>query len=115
MVQGPSIDALEHLQHDALTLKAQAEQAARTYNRATWVRFVLVFFPIPFVVVLFRLHIDAWVYYLAGALIIVSGAVLYMLDGAASAKVDAAVEAAEKAQQAYDEARTGVSQTRQAG
>ena len=112
MVQRPSIDALEHLQHQAFTLKTQAERATQTYNRATWIRFVLVFFPIPFIVVLLRLHIDAWVYYVAGALIIVSGAVLYMVDGAASAKVDAAVAAAEKAQRAYNEALKGVRQTR---
>jgi hypothetical protein len=112
MVQRPSIDALEHLQHDAFALKAQAEQATQTYNRATWIRFVLVFFPIPFIVVLLRLQIDAWVYYVAGALIIVSGAVLYMIDGAASAKVDAAVAAAEKAQRTYDEALRSIRQIR---
>jgi hypothetical protein len=104
MVQSLSIDALERLQRQAFTLKAQAEQMTQSYNRTTWIRFVLVFFPIPFIVLLLRLHIDAWAYYVAGAGIVVSAAVLYMLDGAASAKVDAAVEAAARAQHAYDEA-----------
>jgi hypothetical protein len=63
-----------------------------------------VFFPVPFVVVLFRLDIEAWAYYVAGALFIVSAAVLYTIDSAASDKVDAAAKAAEKAQKDYDEA-----------
>ena len=85
-------------------MTTHAEARARAYQRSTWIRFVGVFFPVPFVVVLFRLSIDAWVYYVAGALFIVSAAVLYTIDGAASDKVDAAAKAAEKAQKAYEEA-----------
>jgi hypothetical protein len=99
-----SIDLLEARRREALALAARAEAATRHYNRTTWVRFVLVFFPIPFAVALFRLHIEAWAYYVAGALIIASGAALYILDGIASAKADAAVDAAEKAHQAYEAA-----------
>lgn len=84
-------------------MRAQAE--TRSYQRSTWIRFVGVFFPIPFVVVLLRLQIDAWTYYVWGALIIGSAAVLYMIDGAASARADAAVKAAESARRAYEDAR----------
>jgi uncharacterized membrane protein len=97
-------DEAINLQRRASALATEAEALARAYQRSTWIRFVLVFFPVPFIVVLFRLNVDAWFYYVAGALIIVSAAVLYTIDGAASDKVDAAAKAAEKAQEAYDEA-----------
>jgi uncharacterized membrane protein len=97
-------EAIEDLQRQASALTVQAEARARSYRRSTWIRFVGVFFPVPFVVVLFRLDIEAWSYYVAGALFIVSAAVLYVIDGAASDKVDAAAKAAEKAQKDYDEA-----------
>ncbi len=96
---------LEALHHEAAVLKAKADAAARTYDRETWIRLVLVFFPIPFVVLLVRLHIEAWVYYVAGGLLIASAALLVRLDGAAAAKRDRAVAAAARALQAYDEAR----------
>jgi hypothetical protein len=40
-------------------------------------------------VLLLRLYLDAWGYYVAGALFIVCGALLFSLDSAASAKCDA--------------------------
>jgi hypothetical protein len=105
-----AIADLEQLQRRAAALTTEAGVRARAYQRSTWVRFVGVFFPVPFVVVLLRLSIDAWFYYVAGALFIVSAAVLYAIDGAASDKVDAAAKAAEKAQKVYeDAARRGVS------
>lgn len=76
----------------------------RRYQRATWIRFVGVFFPIPFVVVLLRLDIPAWIYYVWGGLILGAGAVLYIVDTAASEKADAAVAAAREARAAYEEA-----------
>jgi hypothetical protein len=96
---------LADLQRQAAVLETQAEAQTQAYQRSTWIRFVGVFFPIPFIVVLLRLEIAAWTYYAWGALIIGSGAVLYMIDTAASAKADAAVEAAEKARKAYEVAR----------
>jgi hypothetical protein len=109
VIPGASIDALERLRQQAAELSARAEQITEHYNRTTWFRFVLVFFPIPFVVVLLRLEIEAWGYYVAGALLIVEWAGLYMLDGRESARADAAVEAAERARQAYETARDEVS------
>lgn len=105
MVANHRAEDLAGLQRQAIALETQAQARTRAYQRATWKRFVGVFFPIPFVVVLLRLQIDAWTYYVWGALIIVSAAVLYMIDGAASAKADAAVKAAEEARQAYEDAR----------
>jgi uncharacterized membrane protein len=103
-------EAIEDLLRQASALTVQAEARARSYQRSTWIRFVGVFFPVPFVVVLFRLDLEAWAYYVAGALFIVSAAVLYTIDSAASDKVDAAAKAAERAQKAYEEAaRRGVS------
>jgi hypothetical protein len=107
MVANHRAEDLAGLQRQASALERQAQARTRAYQRATWIRFVGVFFPIPFVVVLLRLQIDAWTYYVWGALIIGSAAVLYMIDGAASAKADAAVKAAEEARRAYDDARVG--------
>jgi len=95
---------LEQLRRRASTLVAQAEALAHAYQRSTWIRFVGVFFPIPFVVVLFRLQIEAWGYYLAGVVFILSAAVLYTIDGMQSDKVDAAAKAAEQAQRDYEQA-----------
>jgi hypothetical protein len=97
------------LEQRAVSLRAQADDLEHAYQRATWVRFVLVFFPVPFVVVLLRLQIDAWMYYVFGGLIILSGGILYIIDGRASAKVDAAVAAAEQARRACDAARRQLS------
>ena len=109
---GTSTESLQRLQEQAAELSARAERMTAHYNRTTWFRFALVFFPIPFVVVLLRLEIEAWGYYVAGALLIVSWAVLYRLDGAASARVDAAVDTAKLARQAYESARDQVSPPR---
>jgi hypothetical protein len=98
---------LEALRHDASVLRAAADKVSRTYDRETWIRFTLVFFPVPFVVVLLRLQIEAWGYYIAGALFLLSASGLYTLDGAAAARRDRAVQAADDAQKAYDDARSG--------
>ena len=106
MVANPTAADLANLQRRAIDLEAQAEAQTRAYRRSTWIRFTGVFFPIPFIVVLLRLEIDAWSYYAWGALIIGSGAALYMIDSAASERADAAVKAAEQARAAYEDART---------
>ena len=74
---------LSGLQQRAVALESHAEARAQAYQRATWIRFVGVFFPIPFIVVLLRLEMAAWTYYVWGALILVGGAVLYVIDTAA--------------------------------
>jgi len=98
---------LSGLQQRALALETHAEARTQAYQRATWIRFVGVFFPIPFVVVLLRLEMAAWTYYVWGALIILSGGVLYVIDTAASTRVDEAVEAAATARKAFEEAARG--------
>lgn len=100
-------EKLAALQRHAAQSKVAAEKAVRAYDRNTWIRFTLVFFPMPFVLVLLRLEIDAWAYYVAGAVFIGSAAGLYALDGAAAARRDRAVEAADEAQKACDDARAG--------
>jgi hypothetical protein len=105
MIGSEPVDEVERLQRQASALETTAEALTRAYNRATWIRFVLFFFPAPLIVVLFRLYLEAWGYYAVGALFIVSGAVLFAVDSAASAKCDAATQAAESARQAFEEAR----------
>ncbi len=106
MIANPPAEDLVVLQRQAVVLETRAKEATRAYQRSTWIRFTGVFFPIPFVLVLLRLEIDAWTYYVWGGLIIVSAAVLYIVDSAASERTDAAVKAAERARAAYEEART---------
>lgn len=96
---------LEALRREAATLTAAADAARRTYDRGTWRRLALVFFPVPFIVVLFRLQIEAWAYYAAGLALFVSAALMVALDGRAQARRDRAIRAAAAAQAAYDKAR----------
>ena len=98
---------LSGLQQRAVALESHAEAQAQAYQRATWIRFVGVFFPIPFIVVLLRLEMAAWTYYVWGALILLGGAALYVIDTAASTRVDEAVEAAATARKAFEEAARG--------
>ena len=102
MVRTEPAEEFAALRRRASRLKAAADKASRTYDRETWIRFILVFFPVPFVVVLLRLQIEAWGYYVAGALFILSAMALYRLDGVAATRRDRAVQAADDAQKAYD-------------
>jgi hypothetical protein len=106
MAESTPTEDLETLRRRASALETKAEVAALYFDRTTWIRLVLLFFPVPFVVVLFRLHLDPWGYYTAGALIITFGMVLVAMDKAAMRKRDAALKAAEHARKAYEDART---------
>ena len=93
---------LESLHQEASTLAAKAQALTETYRRATWVRFTLVFFPVPFVVVLLRLQLESWHYYLAGGAYLGFSAFLYSWDSRESDRCDEAVRAAGRARQAYE-------------
>jgi hypothetical protein len=95
-------EKIESLQRKAKALAAEAEALTDTYRRTTWIRFTAVFFPVPFVVVLLRLDLEPWHYYLAGAAYLALSALLYVFDTAASDKCDAATRAAGRARQAYE-------------
>ena len=63
----------EALQRQVPELARQADMAAGAYDRHdrfTWAGYAVIFLAIPFVVLLFRLHMDAWHYYVAGALML---------------------------------------------
>jgi len=106
MVSVGRVEDIEILWRQASVVSAKAEALTRTYDRTTWFRFTLVFFPVPFVVLLFRLQLEYWHYYLAGAAYIVFSMMLYSIDSAAARKCDAAVQAAE---QAHEDARAAAS------
>jgi hypothetical protein len=95
-------EKIEALHRQAKALAAEAGALTDTYRRTTWIRFVAVFFPVPFVVVLLRLELEPWHYYLAGAAYLGFSAILYVIDTAASDKCDAATRAAGRARQAYE-------------
>jgi len=90
----------EDLHRRASALRAEANALANAYQRATWFRFTLVFFPVPFVLVLVRLEIDSWAYYLFGAAYLGFSALLYRWDSRASDKCTAAERAADAAEKA---------------
>ena len=94
------MDDIEALRQRASTLRAEADALANTYRRTTWIRFTMVFFPVPFVVVLVRLHIESWMYFVFGGAYIAFSALLYVWDSRASARCDAAERAAQAADQA---------------
>ncbi len=85
------------LQRRAVELAADAEAASRRYDRTTWIRFTIVFFPVPLIVVILRLRVDAWAYYVFGVAIVVLALSMYTLDSAARDRRDAAIRAAEEA------------------
>jgi hypothetical protein len=101
---GRSGDDLEELRQRATRLQATADAEAQRYDRQTWLRWLGVIFPIPFVVVLLRLYLDAWTYYVTGGLLIVSAMVLFELDTAARDRSNAAEQAAEAARRDYETA-----------
>jgi hypothetical protein len=95
---------LQALQRHVLDSKRKADAATQTYDRTAWIRYAAIWVPVPFVVLLLRLHLEAWGYYVAGAVFIVVAAVMYAMDLAAVAKRDKAIQAAERAQEVYEEA-----------
>jgi len=98
------METLEALQRRAATLRAEANALTTAYQRATWIRFTLVFFPVPFIVVLLRLQVESWAYFVFGAAYMGFSALLYVIDGRASDKCDVAEKAADRAQREVDAA-----------
>ena len=84
--------------HRAAALRAEADALANRYRRATWVRFTLVFFPVPFVVVLLRLQVESWIYALYGGAYVGLSALLYVWDGKARDRCAVAEELAKAAE-----------------
>jgi len=90
----------QDLQRRAASLRAEANALTNAYQRTTWFRFTLVFFPVPFVLVLLRLEVEYWSYYIFGAAYVGFSALLYVWDSRASDKCNAAEKAAEAAEKA---------------
>ena len=100
------VEDLATLQRRVSDLARDADAATQVYDRTFWIRYASIFVPIPFVVLLFRLHMQAWHYYVAGALFLAAMLVIYAIDLAAVAKRDRAIEAVQRAQEAYEVAQT---------
>src|SRR5579862_3406730 len=98
---------IEALNRRATFLSTHADALTDAYNRSTWYRFTAVFFPVPFVLLLLRLHVDYWHYYIFGACYLLFSAALYRYDGRASDRYKAAQQQADEAQRALEQARTG--------
>ena len=94
------MDDIDALQRRASALRAEADALTKAYRHRTWWRFALVFIPVPFVLVLLRLEIEAWHYYLFGAAYLGLSALLYAIDSRASDRCDVAERAAVAAERA---------------
>ncbi len=99
----PDFDALRR---EMWARRKQARAAVRRYNRGSWIRFALLFIPVPLVVVTFRLYLEAWHYYVLGGAFIFCAGLLYALDDRAADRREAALKAARIARAAYQEARS---------
>ena len=99
------VEDLKTLQQHVSDLARKADAATQIYDRTAWIRYGAIWIPIPFVVLLFRLHMQAWHYYVAGALFLGVALVMYATDLAAVAKRDKAIQAVQRAQEAYEAAR----------
>ncbi len=104
-IETAQVEDLETLQRRVSDLARKADAATQTYDRTAWIRYAAIFVPIPFVVLIFRLHMQAWHYYVAGALFLAVAVVLYAMDLAAVAKRDKAIQAVRRAQEACEVAR----------
>ena len=58
-----------------MTTVAETDSPMTTSDRVAWTSYAFIFFVLPFIVVLFRAHMQAWHYYLAG-LLFLGGALL---------------------------------------
>lgn len=96
---------VETLKQRALASQAEARTAVRDYGRASWIRFAATFIPVPLVVVVFRLYLVAWHYYILGGAFIVIAMLMYALDSRAATRRDRALAAAKEARVAYRQAR----------
>jgi len=92
------------LQRRASDLAREAEVITRRYDRWIWVRYVALWVPIPLFVLTFRYHLDAWHYYVLGALFVAAAATIYAIEMRALARRDRAIEAADAARVAYYDA-----------
>ena len=101
----PAID-IPSAERRAASLAAKAAALTDAYNRTTWYRFTAVFFPIPFVLVLLRLQVDYWHYYIFGSGYVLFAALLYIYDGRAADRCRAAEKAAEEAQRDLEATRS---------
>ena len=98
------IGDLRALELHVSNLKREADAATRTYDRNSWIRYAATFIPVPFVVLALRFHLDAWGYYVAGAVFLAILVGMYAMDEVAVKKRNKAIEAAHRAQRAYEEA-----------
>ena len=95
---------LEALQRLVSDLTQRADAATRGYERLAWITYGAIFVPVPFAVLILRFHLEAWGYYVAGAVFMALLVAGYAMDLIAVAKRDRTIEAAERARAAYEAA-----------
>jgi hypothetical protein len=105
MHESHASDAPQMLQLRLAQLSLEAEAATRIHDRTVWIGYAGIFYLLPFLVLLFRFHMQAWHYYLAGALFLAGIVGFLALELAAMARRDRAIEAARRAQEEFEAAR----------
>ncbi|HKU96799.1 MAG TPA: hypothetical protein VJR58_16065 [Vineibacter sp.] len=95
---------LEGLKRDAEAAHRTGQAAVRAYDQGAWIKLAIHFFIVPFIVVVFRHHLEPWSYGVLGTLYVLLAGGLFYLDQRARAVRDRALDAAERAQHHYDQA-----------
>lgn len=104
-MSGEPTGDLDALRREMWRCQKQARVEVRSYNRGSWIRFALMFIPVPLIVVTFRLYLEAWHYYILGGAFVFFAGLLYTLDDRAATRREASLKAAREARAAYREAR----------
>ena len=65
-----------------------ADEALTVHDRVAWAGYAVIFLVIPMVVLVFRLHMQPWHYYLAGALFLAGALLIEAMNIAAMARRD---------------------------
>ncbi|HEX2885451.1 hypothetical protein [Vineibacter terrae] len=102
-----SVGDVDALRRAADVLGRQAAAAERAYERRSWLKLAVVLFPVPILVALFRLRLDAWGYYILGASYVALACLMLVLDRRDVAIRERARQAADRARDAYAEASAG--------
>ena len=99
------LEDLETLRRRVSDSRREAEAVTRVVERTEWILYAAMFFLLPFVVVLFRRHLQAVHYYLAGAAFLALALVTLAVHFKGAAKRDKAAQAVRRAQEACEAAR----------
>lgn len=80
--------ARANMSDEVESAQVEAGATTRRRDRAAWILYAAMFVVLPFVVLLFRLHMQSWHYYIAGTLFVACALIVLALEFVAPAKCD---------------------------